>query len=55
MVTSPASSKKTVTSPVPVVVRAISKPSHWRKCGSEPSSGKLNLSGGVALAGAANA
>jgi hypothetical protein len=24
-----------------------------RKCGSEPSSGKLNLSGGVALAGAA--
>ena len=38
LMTSPASSKKTVPLPVPVVVRAISKPSHWRKSGTESSS-----------------
>jgi hypothetical protein len=53
LTTSPASLKKTVTSSVPVVSRSISKPSHWMKPGSEPESEEWNLSGGVALAGAA--
>src|SRR3954466_10167562 len=54
LTTSPASLKKTVTSSAPVVSKSISKPSHWMKPGSEPESEEWNLSGDVALAGAAN-
>src|SRR4029453_18191311 len=54
LVTSPSWLKKTVPSLVSLVSRSMAKPSHWMKPGSEPEPESWNLSGDVALAGAAN-